>query len=160
MAIQTTPTSGMGSTAQKGIATALDHNLTLDPRLIQGKGVSLDVEMVGAAPISSAIVSYARSVLMEQVEQAGGVVVPQGELFILAQIDAAGIASTSRTLSIRAGSNFSIPFWYSESMKGESHVTLLYRDAEGHPLRTVVNQVEIPHQDVYLFYFFGLPETE
>lgn len=158
--IQTPPASGMGSTAQKGIAAALDRNLALDPRLIQGKKVSLEVEMPGAAPVSSAIISYARSVLTEQIEQARGRVVPQGELFIYAKIDAAGMASTTRTFSIRTGTNFSIPFWYSESMEGRSHVTLIYQDAEGNALRTVVNQVEIPHQDIYLFYFFGLPEAE
>ncbi|TAK01221.1 MAG: hypothetical protein EPO39_14515 [Candidatus Manganitrophaceae bacterium] len=156
---QIPPTSGMGSTAQTGIATALDRNLALDPRLIHGKKVSLDVEMMGAAPVSSAIVSYARSVLREQVERAGGAVVSEGELFIYAKIDAAGIASTSRALSIRTGTSVSIPFWYSESLKGKSHVTLIYQDAEGNALRTVVNQVEIPHQDIYLFYFFGLPEA-
>jgi hypothetical protein len=157
---QRTPTSGTGSTAQRGLSTGLDHNLILDPRLVQGKKVSLEVEMLGAAPLSAAIVSYTRSVLREQIEALDGAVVSQGELSIIAKIDAAGIASTSRTFSIRTGTNLSLPFWYSESITGRSHVTLIYRDAAGHRLRADGNQSEVPHQDIYLFYFFGLPETE
>jgi hypothetical protein len=157
---QSTPTSGTGSTAQRGISTGLDHNLILDPHLVQGRKVSLEVEILGAAPLSTAIASYTRSVLREQIEALDGEVVPRGERSIIAKIDAAGIGSTSRTFSIRTGTNLSLPFWYSESITGRSHVTLIYRDAEGHPLRAVPNQVEVPHQDIYLFYFFGLPETE
>lgn len=157
--LPTEPTSGMGSTAQKGMTTALDHNLALDPGLVEGKKVSVTVETLGDASLSSAIRAYARSVLVEEVEAAAGEVVSQGELSILAKIDAAGIAAVSRTLSIRSGTNFSIPFWYSETTKGESHVILIYQDAGGNPLRTIVNRKDVPHRDIYLFYFFGISET-
>lgn len=157
--IPTEPTSGMGSTAQKAIAAALDHNLALEAGLVQGKKVSLSVETLGDASLSSAIRAYARSVLMEEVEEAGGQVVPEGELSIIAKIDAAGIAAFSRSFRLRSGGSFSIPLWYSETTKGESHVILVYQDAEGNPLRTVVNQKAVPHSDIYLFYFFGVSET-
>lgn len=158
--MQVPPTSGTGSTAQRVISTGLDRNLILDPSLVQGKKVSLEVEMLGTAPLSAAILSYARSVLKEAVEALDGEVVSRGDLSVVAKINAAGIGSTSRTFSIRTGTHLSIPFWYSESLTGESHVTLIYRNAEGRALRSAVNQAEVPHQDIYLFYFFGLPETE
>lgn len=157
--IRTNPVSGIGSTAQKGVSTALEQNLALDRRLVEGKKVSLVVETLGTAPLSSAIGHYARSVVREEIEEAGGEVVLRGEdLSIVARIDAAGVASISRTLNLRLGTHLSLPFWYSEKMEGKSHVTLIYRDAEGRPLRAVVNQAEIPHEDIYLFYFFGLPK--
>jgi len=157
--IPTEPTSGMGSTAQKGITAALDHNLRLDSGLIEGKRVSLQVETMGEASLSSAIGAYARSVLVEEIEKSGGEVAPEGALSIVAKIDAAGIAAVSRSFRLRSGGNFSIPLWYSETTKGESHVTLIYRDAEGNPIRTVVNQKDVPHRDIYLFYFFGISEA-
>lgn len=157
--IPTEPTSGMGSTAQKGIAAALDHNLALETDLVEGKKVSVSVETLGEVSLSSAIRAYARSVLVEEVETAGGEVVPRGEISITAKIDAAGIAAFSRSFRLRSGGNFSIPLWYSETTKGESHVILVYQDAEGNPLRTIVNRKDVPHRDIYLFYFFGLSET-
>lgn len=158
-AIQTAPLSGMGATAQRGIAAALEQNLILDREFVEGKKVSLTVETAGAVPLSPAILSYARSILREEIERAGGEVVSGGALSISVSIDAAGIDATGRRLGLRVATNVSIPFWYSENIKGASHVVLVYRDAEGAPLRTVVNQAAVPHRDIYLFYFFGLSET-